>query len=356
MSTDAIAYPTMSPADALYAAAASAGYAPSIHNTQPWRWRVLHDRLELLADRGRQLAATDPDGRLLTLSCGAALHHVRLALAAVGLAADIHHFPAGEAADLLATVLVTGQVPVTAEAMRRVQAMRLRRTDRRPVSDQPIPPAVLDAIVDSVDGLARLEILKPDQVYDLAAAEGRAGVVEADDPGIARELAYWTSREAPHGTGLPPEVVPADRTPTTVPARDFGRPGALAVGPGHDRAARYVVLHGDADGPEAWLSAGEALAAAWLAATELGVSVVPLSGAVEVTFTRQALRVMLSGLGYPYLAMRLGFVDAEHPGPPHTPRLPTAQVVDTEAVRPATIPAWPSSPTDTQAGRRRPSA
>ncbi len=59
---------------------------------------------------------------------------------------------------------------------------------------------------------------------------------------------------------------------------------------------------------------------------------VPLSGAVEVPGTRQILRQVLSGLGHPYLVLRLGVADPAHAGPPHTPRLPREQVVDTSAV------------------------
>src|SRR5690349_20755278 len=68
----------------LIAAAGAAGYAPSIHNTQPWHWRVSGDVMELSAEPDRQLPTTDPDGRLMVLSCGAALHHARTALAAEG--------------------------------------------------------------------------------------------------------------------------------------------------------------------------------------------------------------------------------------------------------------------------------
>jgi nitroreductase len=70
-------------ATAFAEAAATAGHAPSVHNTQPWRWRVHPDRLDLLAARERQLAAIDPRSRLLVLSCGAALHHAVSALATV---------------------------------------------------------------------------------------------------------------------------------------------------------------------------------------------------------------------------------------------------------------------------------
>src|ERR1044072_601919 len=115
-------------AAALAQAAAAAGYAPSIHNTQPWRWRVYADRLRRRAPRSRQLAATDPDTRLLTLSCGTALHHARLALAAEGQTVDVRRLPQPSEPDLLAAIVPTGPQQVTGEAMRLVQAMEVRHT------------------------------------------------------------------------------------------------------------------------------------------------------------------------------------------------------------------------------------
>lgn len=319
-------------AAALAEAATMAGYAPSVHNTQPWRWRVLPDRLELHADRSRQLAAIDPNGRLLLISCGSALHHARLALVAEGWTVEVNRLPDPTAPDLLATLVPTVRTPLTAEAMRAVQAMQVRHTDRRPVSDEPLPAASLKAIAAAAAEYAGFHVLTADQVLQLAAAAARAAAVEAGDPQIREELEYWTGRAGPAGTGLPAEVLPEQAPQTTVPGRDFGRPGTLPIGPSHDRAAVYALLFGDEDEPESWLRAGEALSAAWLTATELGVSLVPLSGVIEVTATRQTLRQMLAGLGHPYLVLRLGIADPEHAGPPHTPRLPAAQVVDTSAV------------------------
>jgi hypothetical protein len=194
--------------------------------------------------------------------------------------------------------------------------------------------AAVEAVVQSADEEhTRLHIIRGDQVLELAAAAARAAAEEAEDPTVQAELAYWTGRITDSGAGLPVEVLPEQTPQTTVPARDFGRSGTLPVGPGHDRAAVYALLYGDDDEPRSWLRAGEALSAAWLTATRLGVSIVPLSAVVEIPGTRQTLRHMLSGLGYPYLALRLGLADPAHAGPPHTPRLVAAQVVDTSAVR-----------------------
>ncbi|MEV0718016.1 nitroreductase family protein [Asanoa sp. NPDC050611] len=320
-----IANPT---AVALAEAANAAGYAPSIHNTQPWRWRVLPDRVQLYADRGRQLTATDPEGRLMVLSCGTALQHARLALLSEGWAAEVDYLPDPARPDLLAEIVPTERTTPPARAMRMVQAMRTRHTDRRPLSDEPLPADTLAALTRAVAGLSRLHVLTDDQVLELASAAYRAGEIEADDPRIRAELAYWTSRSAPDGTGLPRDVLPAQPPQTTVPARDFGTAGTRSIGSGHDRHARYALLYGDDDATASWLRAGAALTSLWLTAVGLGVSVVPLSGVIEVTTTRLQLRGILAGVGQPYLVLRLGVADPAHAGPPHTPRMPASQTVD----------------------------
>lgn len=315
-------------------AATTAGSAPSVHNSQPWRWRVLPDRLELSAVRHRQLSATDPEGRLLMISCGAALHHARLALAAAGRATRVERLPDAAQPDLLARLIpVDERQPAPDEAVRLAACVPLRHTDRRAVAEEPVPAAILDALVRaaSAEG-TRCQILDSDRVLELAAAASRAAEEESDDPQIREELAYWTGRYRPTGAGLPAGVLPDRAAPTTVPARDFGAPGTLPVGPGHDRAATYALFYGDGDEPIDWLRAGEALSAAWLTATAHGVSTMPLSAVVEVPDTRTALRRVLSGLGYPYLVVRWGMPPSTPAAPPHTPRLASAQLVDTSAV------------------------
>jgi hypothetical protein len=315
----------------LVSAAAAAGRAPSILNTQPWRWRVQSGRMELFAERARQLGVTDADGRLLMISCGAALHHARIALAAAGWSAHVTRMPDAGQPDLLARLTVSGRTAVSEVANRLVQAIPLRHTDRRPVSDRLLPAASVEAIASAARAEGGLHIFSRDQVVELAAAACRAAAVKAADPLVGEELAYWVGVTAPVGTGLPTGVLPDHPAQTTVPSSDFGRLGTLAIGSGHDRAAVYALLFGDADEPVDWLRSGEALSAAWLTATTLGVSVVPLSNVVEVVHTRQALRHLIAGLGYPHLVLRLGIADPRQAGYVATTRLATTSVVDAGA-------------------------
>jgi nitroreductase len=313
---------------ALTEAATLASYAPSIHNTQPWRWRLSPDTLDLHLARDRVLEVSDPDARLATLSCGAGLHHARISLAAQGFHATVARLPDPADPDHLARLQIDGPVPVDPKAVRRAQTILLRRTDRGPVTGAEITPDDLADITDAVTAEDTwLHVLRPDQLYDLASAADHAQRVEAAEPGWREELSYWTGGTRPSGAGIPAAAIPAENPQTPVPGRDFGRLGSLPVRAEHDRAAVFAMLYGRSDEQRGWLCAGEALSSAWLTATERGVTVMPLSAPIEVAGTRTVLRNMVADLGYPYLVVRLGITDPAAAQPPFVPRLPTAQTI-----------------------------
>ncbi|GAA2857461.1 NAD(P)H nitroreductase [Actinoplanes cyaneus] len=316
---------------ALAQAADAARFAPSIHNTQPWRWVVRGDRLELFAAGERQLPAHDPDARMLLVSCGAALHHAQVALDAQGWAYAVER-PGSLTPDAPLAVITAGERrDADPEATRHLQMLQVRRTDRRTVRDETVSEAVLNELVKAAEQFgARLHLLRRDQVLDLAVAVERAQSAEAADDRARAELAGWVGGERPDGTGIPSSALPDEVPLTTVAERDFQVAGTVPAGGGHDRFATYAVLYGPGDTEADWLRAGESLSRLWLAATEHAVSVLPFSGPVEVPFTREALTRMLGGTGVPYLAIRFGLQDAAQAAPPHTPRLPATQVITIE--------------------------
>lgn len=68
--------------ETIRAALSIANRAPSIHNSQPWLWRVGPHSVHLYVDRSLRLEHADPDSRNLIVSFGAALNHCAIALAA----------------------------------------------------------------------------------------------------------------------------------------------------------------------------------------------------------------------------------------------------------------------------------
>lgn len=312
---------------ALRQAAIVAAAAPSIHNTQPWHWRIHDGVADLYGDPTRQLTVADPDRRMLIVSCGTALHHAATALAAAGFSTEIARMPDPGNPDLLARIEITAPAHVTPAAMRHYQTLQVRHTDRRPLTDAAVPAATIDALrsAAATQGIG-LDVLDRGQMIDLAGATDHAQRAEAEDPAARTELTTWTGS---HGeVGVPDTNIPDQATQTTVPSRDFGHVGTLTVSDAHDNAAIYAILYSVADEPDAWLHAGEALDAVWLCAIEHGLALLPLSAAVEQPSTRQALRHLLGGVGHPCIAIRVGVPDMQQPSPPRTPRLPVRVTVD----------------------------
>ena len=122
--------------------------APSVHNTQPWRWRITQDAVQLHADWNRHLVATDPDRRDLVLSCGAALHHFLVALAANGMPAQVERLPDVDNSGHLATVTV-GSGTAHAADPSLFPAITRRRTDRRRMSHRPVPAEHLQELIEA---------------------------------------------------------------------------------------------------------------------------------------------------------------------------------------------------------------
>lgn len=258
--------------------------APSVANSQPWAWGVQPGVVWLEADDRRRLTDTDPDGRDLVISCGAALHHAQVAALALGWEPRVRR--TGDVGPALAR-LDLAPAPPRAEG---VAALLERTTDRRRFTSWPVPGervAALAAAASSWGGRA-LPILDPlDRVrVQRLVAEAAAG--GAGDPSVARARAQ----------------------------------GELHPGDG------LLLLAGDADDPGAWLVAGEALGAVYLAAARDGLTVVPLRSVVAAPATRERLRAdVLGRRAEPLLLVRVGWRAVGRSDLPRTPRRPVADVL-----------------------------
>jgi hypothetical protein len=205
----------------------------------------------------------------------------------------------------------------------------LRRTDRRPVTDRPIEPEAEDAIHAAAEAEGtHLHLLRHEDIVELTVAMSEADRTEVSESEHRAEIGAWIGGDRPDGTGVPSNAIPEHPPQTRVQIRYFGPPGTLPSDGGHDTNATYAVLHGETDTAQAWLQAGEALSACWLTAMRHDLSLLPITAVVEVLSTRLVLSRMLSGLGHPYLAIRLGYPDPAVHLPPATPRLRTWDIIE----------------------------
>ncbi|MGV3563258.1 MAG: Acg family FMN-binding oxidoreductase [Nocardioides sp.] len=304
--------------------------APSLHNTQPWRWRIVSDdALELFAAHDRQLRVLDPRGRLMTLSLGAALHHAMVAARAVDRAVTVERFPVGGPPDLVAR-LHLGEVVHAGPAERiALSSLVARRTDRRPFSSWELPEDRLRHLGELAASYGvttvRLDARQRVAVQRLVAAA--AGHQEAS-PLTAGELAQWWGGDR-EDAGVPGALVPDRLLDPLGIGRCEG--GALDVGVVDDCASQHTAVlalcHPD-DGPDGWLATGEAMSAVWLEAVSEGLGMVPVSLPVEVAEVRDRLREDVLGLlAHPQLLLQVGWPHTASARLAPSPRRPLDDVI-----------------------------
>ncbi len=283
--------------------------APSVHNTQPWLWRETADGLELLADRSRQLLHSDPSGRDLTISCGAVLHHLRVAAAGLGWAARVRHLPEPDRPHRLATVTFV-PAPISPEAGAMVHALASRQTDRRSFSDWPVPPEQLEALVRAGSrwGAHVLPVADDTTRQRLTDLQRRADAAQRRDTGYVDELEMW--RRADRGSGL----LPSDLREEVPDAGEAEGTGLLIVATSSDDTLSR-------------LRAGEALSEVWLRATVKHLSVVPLSQGTEVERTREEIgQQVLGDRMCPQILLRVGWLPGAREPLARSPRRPLRDV------------------------------
>jgi nitroreductase len=311
--------------DVLASAARAALRAPSLFNTQPWRWRVDAAGLELRADRGRWVAVVDPDDHMLLLSLGCALHHARVAIAAAGWVAGIERTPSD---DVAARIRLQRRQPPGPEVQALHAAIARRRSDRRPFGNEPISAEALAALLRAAESEGvHVHRVGPDQLPMLAIAAAAAGASETADSAYRAELMHWTNRPEWSDDGVPIDTA-VKQVPRRVPVRDFAMPPheGMEIEPGGDRGAAYLIMYGTAEGPCDWLRGGEALSALLLTATVHGLSTAVISDVIEVEHSRNLVRGLLGGGGEPYVVIRCGRGAAGDV--PDAPRRAPDEVID----------------------------
>ncbi|MGW7445700.1 Acg family FMN-binding oxidoreductase [Kitasatospora sp. NPDC054795] len=313
----------------LHLLAEAGGAAPSLHNSQPWRFRPTPDllALEVHADLDRAVPAADPDGRAMHISIGAAVFNLRVAAAHLGREAAVRLLPAGAGAQPRAVLDLSAPArspqPFGADLY---PAIAGRHSSRQPFTNRDVPEAlVADLITAARDEGVTLTMLEEHGVRRVLALTFEAEARIAADVTREAETRRWLRLE-PSYDGIPLAALGSHDRDARVPMRGFaGHP------PRHTTAAerfealpQLATLSTHLDTPADWLRTGQAMERVWLLATVHGLRASVLHQAVEIPDTRWRLRDPAEGPGHVQLVLRLGY------GPPGaaSPRRAMEDVLD----------------------------
>lgn len=287
--------------------------APNGHNTQPWKFHVAGDRIEISPDFARRTPVVDPDDHHIFVSLGCAAENLALAAAARGQPGEISFNSANDGA----VVFSFGAGPTTRsdlfDAIPHRQSTRAVY-DGRPVAAAELRTLAAAAVMPGVDLVLITDRVQIDRARDLIIAGNSA---QMGDAAFERELISWlrfNPRQAlATGDGL--------FTPTT------GNPVLPTwLGPSmvemtfkasseNDRYARQVqsssgmaVFVSESADKGHWVRAGRACQRFALQATALGLKVAFVNQPVEVASLRPELAALVGLPGRrPDLVMRFGY-------------------------------------------------
>ncbi|MCG7597805.1 NAD(P)H nitroreductase [Mycobacterium sp. PSTR-4-N] len=297
--------------------------APSLHNTQPWRWTLTGNTVDLYLDPSRRAESADSSGRQALLSCGAVLDHFRVAVAAAGWHGVVTRFPDPENSLHVASIELTPAPGVSPQQRHRADAIMARRTDRLAFLAPPDGAGdLVDASIASEHaGAVRLCALADEHRATVAELSQVTDVLRLYDAEYHAELDWWTDLFA-SDVGIPATaLISAPESDRVAVGRNFpvtSRPERRKdVDEDH---ARILVVSSVDDSAESVLRCGEMLSAVLLDATISGLATCVVTHVTELTGGRDVVASLIGNRAIPQALIRVGRAPALESPPPPTPR------------------------------------
>ncbi|MCK8644206.1 Acg family FMN-binding oxidoreductase [Mycobacterium colombiense] len=320
---------TTADTDVITAAVELACHAPSLHNSQPWHWVVGGPSVDLFLDPRRTVTSTDKSGREAIISCGAALDHFRVAMAAVGWSTNVEPFPNPNRLDHLASI---DFVPTDYVAQARrdlADAIHRRRTSRLPFGPpkhwSSLEPVLRNAAENDV---VSLDVLGADARPRLAEAARLTEALRRYDDDYHHELSWWTAPLRKF-EGIPESALVSEADDRRV---DVNR--RFPIDPLDERSsagtydeAKILVLSTLGDTRLDALRCGEALSTILLECTMAGLSTCPVTHVMELEATREMIRDLTRRAALPQILVRVGVEPEGASTPGRTPRRPLGDVL-----------------------------
>jgi hypothetical protein len=297
------------------------------HNTQPWKFAIKDEAIEIHPDYTRRLPVVDPDDREMWISLGCALENLLVAARAAGYHPEVAY---PDEADYL-HVHLTADTP---QAGALFDAIPLRQNTRSEYDGLPVKTADLDRMraVPLEPGVALSFVTDPGDLEMVLEYVNLGNLSQYADNAFVRELIDWlrfNKREAlaaldglftrctgnPEVPGWLGRMFVAGMKPQSQADSDARK---LRTSPG------AVVVTSELDDKAAWVRTGQVYERLALTMTSLNVKSAFLNQPIEVAALRSQFQAALGlGAALPQLLLRFGYADPM----PRSLRRPVEQVL-----------------------------
>lgn len=285
---------------------AAAVRAPSMHNSQPWRFEVQGQVVDVLLDEERLLPLEDRSGRAAHIGVGAAVFNVQVAAAVLGHESRIAVYPDPTRPDVTARIFLADRSAPVPGLSGLYGEISQRHTYRGPLLDHQIDPSVRRELNDAAQAEgAELHWLAADS--GLSALLQETDAKDLDDEARGSERHDWIGGDRPDD-GIPENALgPLPVRPAFVRDLSAGFDSTHRSQAVFETEPNIAVLATADEDTGAWVRAGLALQHVLLVATSYDLTASFLDQLLERPAPRARVRDLIGGRDWPQLVIRIGY-------------------------------------------------
>ena len=296
--------------------------APSGYNTQPWKFKLGSDYLEIIPDYTRARINTDPEYREFFMSLGAAATNFQVAADHFGLAFkksyrldDDHH-------DYAIIFKYTGEKiePVPSPLS---SAISTRHTNRFPYLDEKISKTIITELrsLPRPDSVSLNLVTRPGDITAFARLINRSFLLWSRQQSMIDELETWIRDDLEFSPdGLPTGVINIYKLAVNAKHLLLPVKKSLEI----KNAPALAVISTKNDSVSDWFEAGEFFELLALTLASHGLTTDFFNYPVTLKKTREETAALIKSSDFPQLLFRLGVPTVI---PPRTPRYPLKQLL-----------------------------
>ena len=300
--------------------------APSSHNTQPWKFSIKGNNIEVYADFTRQLHEVDPEKRELHISVGCAISNLLLAAEHFGFGYKLKYFT-GEEGELVAIIeLYPDKRETDLELFSQIS---LRQTNRGEYEPKEIEGEKLQKLKACVDDL-RLDLITGQKTKsEIAKLISLAHKIQLSNKAFRKELASWLRHNwSKAGDGMAGYAfsIPSNMSlfgSFFIRTFDISKSQAKKDDELANKAPIIGILSSTEDGKLSWVKVRVTFEKVMLMATKLNLSIAFFNQPIEVPELRKELRTLLGIAEFPQLMFRIGYTKPTK----YTPRRRLEEVI-----------------------------
>lgn len=284
------------------------------HNTQPWKFAIRGNAIEIHPDPTRELPVVDPQHRELWISLGCALENLLLAARTSGYAAEVAY---PDSTDVIRVNLTSDTpqpnslfdaIPGRQNTRSEYDGRAIPASDLDQIRSLPIEPGVSLHFVTAANGLETLvEYVNQGNLSQYADTAFVDELIEwlrfnKKDALAAMDGLYSVCSGNPEVPGWLGQMLVAGTKPQQQADVDAKKLRSSSAA---------VVIASETEDKSAWVRTGQVYERLALQTTALGIKSAFLNQPIEVRELRsQFQRVLGLGTSLPQLVMRFGYADA----------------------------------------------